>query len=97
MVVTLKSYKMISIDKMARILIWAVIIWSRMGSHSITGAPSLEVGNVHVFPLSLLLHLLHEPVVVDVPGGDLEAGEGGHPRNYQPHCLFSKLDSLRAE
>jgi len=27
---------MISIDKMARILIWAVIIWSRMGSHSIT-------------------------------------------------------------
>ena len=40
---------------------------------------TLEVGNVHVLPLSFLLHLLHEPVVVDVPGGDLETGKSRHP------------------
>ena len=45
-----------------------------MSSNTITGTPSLEIGNVHVLPLSLLLHFLHEPVVVNVPGGDLEAG-----------------------
>ena len=50
-----------------------------MEQDGFTFSYSLEVGNVHVFPLSLLLHLLHEPVVVDVPGGDLEAGKSWHP------------------
>ena len=34
----------------------------------------LKVGDVHIFPLCFLLHLLHEPMVVNIPGGDLEAG-----------------------
>ena len=54
----------------------------------------LEVGDVEVVPPGLLPEVLGEPVVVHVPGGDLEAGEGGEPGHHQPHRLLPEAHQL---